>query len=260
VGRTSLWPMALLTAMALGASGCVVSPGGTGSLFTTSAAPHPTGESEKVAELPPAASAQVNLKLAENFEKTGHLAEAVAYYERAREADPKLPGIAKRLAILYDRLGKTDQALAEFKTALKAAPNDPQVLNSLGYFHYNRGQWEDAEKYLRLAVEADPRYRRAWINLGMDLCQQQRYDEGLTAFTHAVSKAEAHSNVAFILTVQGNFEKARLEYRTALELNPNLTIAREALAKLERHEAPAVGTNPARVLPASMTSTNAAGL
>jgi Tfp pilus assembly protein PilF len=260
VGRKRMWPMALLTAMALGYSGCMLAPPGTTSLVTTSSTAHPSGEGEKGAELPPLASAQVNLKLAENFEKTGHPVEAVAYYERARAADPRLPGIAKHLAILYDRIGKTDQALAEFQTALKAAPNDPQVLNSLGYFHYNRGQWEDAEKYLRQAVDADPKYHRAWVNLGMDLCQQQRYDEGLAAFSQAVSKAEAHSNVAFILTVQGKFDKARLEYRNALELNPNLTIARQALSKLERRETPAAGTDPARVTPARTTSTSPAGI
>jgi Tfp pilus assembly protein PilF len=230
----------LLAAIALGYSGCMT--GGLPPQAASSA--HGPGDGDKVVELPPKASAQVNLKLAENFEKSGHPLEAVAYYEHAREADPKLPGVAKRLAILYDRLGKTDQALAEFQTALKAAPRDPEVLNGLGYFHYNRGQWEDAEKYLRLAVEADPQHRRAWVNLGMVLCQRQRYDEGLAAFSQAVSKAEAHSNVAFILTVQGKREEARKEYRQALELNPNLTIARLALAKLERSDMPATNASP----------------
>jgi Tfp pilus assembly protein PilF len=259
VGRNHLWPLALLTAMALGHTGCMVSPAATTPLIMTSSS-HPAGEGEKGVELPPTASAQVNLKLAENFERTGHPVEAAAYYERAREADPKLQCIAKHLATLYDRIGKTDQALAEFQTALKAAPNDPEVLNSLGYFHYNRGQWEDAEKYLRHAVDADPKYRRAWVNLGLDLCQQHRYEEGLAAFTHAVSKAEAHSNVAFILTVQGKFEEARREYRQALELNPNLTIARQAMAKLERREMPPAGTDGVPLTPARMTSTTAAGI
>jgi Tfp pilus assembly protein PilF len=249
--------MTLLAAIALGNAGCLHSPTSALPPGMTSSSSHQASENDKGAELPPAAGAQLNLKLAENFEQTGHRAEAVAYYERAREADPKLPGIAKRLAMLYDHLGMTDKALAEFQTALKATPNDPEVLNGLGYFHYNRGQWEEAEKYLRRAVEVDPKYRRAFVNLGMDLCQQQRYEEGLAAFTRAVPAAEAHSNVAFILTVQGQFEKARQEYRRALELNPNLTIARQALAKLERRESPAPGTQPR---PELITSTTTAGV
>jgi len=210
--------------------------------LTTSMSPNSRIEGEREASLSPKSSALVNFKLAENFEKSGHFAEAAAYYDRAREADPKLPGVAKRLAILHDRLGNTDQAFTEFQTALKTTPQDPEVLNGLGYFHYSRGQWEAAEKHLRRAIEVDPQYKRAWVNLGMVLCQQQRYDEGLAAFTQAVSKAEAHSNVAFILTVQRRFEEARAQYRIALEANPNLTIARLALAKLERQEVSASGT------------------
>ncbi|HYV34588.1 MAG TPA: tetratricopeptide repeat protein, partial [Gemmataceae bacterium] len=119
---------------------------------------------------------------------------------------------------------------------------DPEVLNGLGYFHYSRAQWEDAERYLRQAIAADPKFQRAWVNLGMTLCQQQHYDEGLAAFSKAVSNAEAHSNVAFILTTQGRFNDARAEYRQALAANSNLTIARLALAKLERQEMQASGS------------------
>ena len=237
MSRKPVWRTALLAVMTLGLSGCLATPPGFAPMAVGSS-PIPRPEGEKEVALPPKASAQVNVKLAENFEKSGHHAEAAVYYERAREADPKLPGVSKRLAILYDRLGQTDQAFAEFQSALKASPQDPEVLNGLGYFHYTRGQWEHAEKHLRQAIEADPQYRKAWVNLGMVCCQRQRYDEGLAAFCQAVSKAEAHSNVGFILTVQGRYDEARLEYRRALEANPNLTIARLALAKLERQEYP----------------------
>jgi Tfp pilus assembly protein PilF len=242
------WQILLLTALSVGSPGCLTSSPVIPPLAVNTTS-HPRAEAETEPELPPRATAQINLKLAENFEKTGHNEEAAAFYERAREADPKLPGISKRLALLYDRLGKTDQAAAEFQKAIKAAPQDPEVLNGLGYFHYNRGQWDDAEKYLRQATTLDPQYRRAWVNLGMVLCQQQHYDDGFAAFTHAVSNAEAHSNVGFILTVQGKFNEARAEYRQALASNPNLTIARMALAKLERQESSSAGRIDGRAGP-----------
>ena len=194
-------------------------------------------------ELSPASSAKVNLKLAEVMEKNGHLADALFHYEKARQSDPSLH-IAARLARLYDRLGNEARALAEYQRALKEEPRDADVFASLGYFYYARGKWAQAEENLHHALNINPKHQRAWVNLGLTLGEQGQYAESLDAFRKAVSEAEAHSNLAFVLTTQGKREEAKQEYRRALELEPNLVIARRALDKLE-HPASAEGAAPA---------------
>jgi Tfp pilus assembly protein PilF len=149
--------------------------------------------------------------------------------------------VARQLAPLYDRLGDTPHALAEYQRALKENPDDADVLNGLGYFYYSRGQWPEAEETLRRALGVNPRHARAWVNLGLTLGAQGQCAESLDAFRKVVSEAEAHSNLAFLLMTQGKREEAKKEYCRALELDPNLAIARQALDKLEHPGAPASG-------------------
>jgi len=186
------------------------------------------------AELSVQEAAKVQLKLAEDFDRNGRDAEAVVYYEKARAADSHLQGrIGRRLAVLYDRLGNTQQAQAEYKKALKAKPRDADLLVDFGYFYYTRGQWKEAEEQLRAALAVNSKHARAWVNRGLTLAQQNRYDDSVAASEHAVSKAEAQSNLAFILMTQGKRDEARRAYYQALALDPELPIARKALAKLE---------------------------
>jgi tetratricopeptide (TPR) repeat protein len=195
-------------------------------------------------ELPPAEAARVCRATAAALEKAGKDPEAIALYEKARKSDPAMEGVCRRLAVLYDRQGDFTKALEEYQRALKLNPHDADLLNDLGYAYYCRGRWTDAENSLRQAVEINPKHGRAWINLGMTLGQEERYTESFEAFAKVVSPAQAHCNVAFALTTQGKREEAKEAYRKALALNPDLRIARLALAKLEKsatRTGPAVG-------------------
>jgi tetratricopeptide (TPR) repeat protein len=71
------------------------------------------------------------------------------------------------------------------------------------------------------------------INLGLALASQGKYDEGFKAFLEVLPRGSALCNVAFILTAQGKRQQARQFYCQALLEDPNLTLARVALRKLE---------------------------
>jgi tetratricopeptide (TPR) repeat protein len=81
-------------------------------------------------------------------------------------------------------------------------------------------------------VSVNPQHKQAWINLGMALAQLQRYDEAIAAFGRAASPAQAQCNLGFLLATQGRRDQAREAYRTALQLDPTLQIARTALRDL----------------------------
>jgi Tfp pilus assembly protein PilF len=195
-------------------------------------------------ELPPAKNAQLNWSLGEALEKNGNDADAAACYEKARSQDPRLPNLARRLAAIYDRLGDSKRALEQYQLALKAAPRDPHLLNRFGYFYYTRGQWSEAETQFRQAVAINANLQCAWVNLGLTLAQQNRYEESVDAFSKAVTRAEALSNLAFVLSTQGKPAEAKQCYREALDLDPKLNIARLALQKLEGRGAGANASAP----------------
>jgi tetratricopeptide (TPR) repeat protein len=188
-------------------------------------------------ELPGKPAGALLLAMAEGLEKGGKDVEAISYYERAREADPKLAERAsRRLAVLYDKADDQTRAMHEFQELLKKKPKDANLLNDVGYSCYNRGQWAEAENYLRRATALDKNLKQAWVNLGLALAQQGKQIDALEAFGHAVSNAEAYANLGFVYAVQGKKEVALAVYRRSLDLEPTLKISQAAVARLERNE------------------------
>ena len=163
----------------------------------------------------PDAAAKACLTLAASMDKEGYEVEAICQYERARTLDPRLR-VSRKLAVLYDRIGQQQAALTEYQAALEQAPHDPDLLNNLGYFYYNWGKLPEAEEKLLAALALNPKLQRAWNNLGLVYAQQGRTVDSLQAFQKVVSEAEAHSNLAFILTTQGKVAEAKTEYPTSV--------------------------------------------
>jgi len=196
----------------------------------------PSTVKKRTETLPPQEGADVCVTLGDGFAAKGYDAEAILQYERARQYKPKLAGIAGKLGVLYDKIGDQKKAQTEFELALKEDPKNPDLLNDAGYACYNRGKWPEAEAYFRQALALKPKHERAWVNLGMALGQQDRYEEAIDAFTKSVSPAEAHANLGFVLTCQGKLEEAKAAYHQALTLEPGFTKAQGALARLEHPE------------------------
>jgi tetratricopeptide (TPR) repeat protein len=192
----------------------------------------PVAAAPKKAELDPTETAKICQATGELLEKDGKNAEAIAMYERARQMDPKMQWLCRRLAVLHDELGEFTQAQREYDQALLLYPKNAALLNDLGYSYYCRGRWVEAEEKLREAVALNAKMERAWINLGMALGEQGRYAESLEAFGKAVPPGQAQCNLAFILTTQGKLDQAKRAYAEALTQDPDLRLARNALAKL----------------------------
>jgi tetratricopeptide (TPR) repeat protein len=219
----------------------------------------PSGGSQTTA-LPPDAGSRVCLSLAASYEreaaaccerdeKKKFLECAIQQYARAREQDPSLK-VSRQLAVLLDQLGEQRLAQKEFQNALEQSPHDADLLNNYGYFYYNWGKMPEAEEKLRAALQINAKHQRAWNNLGLVLGANKRDSESLEAFRQAVgSEAEAHSNLAFVMSARGEVAGARKEYHEALRLDPSLTRARLALDKLD---------NPGKAAPSPLTQVEAA--
>jgi Flp pilus assembly protein TadD len=188
--------------------------------------------------LPPKEKAKVNLATAQMMDRDGRIPEAIALYERARAINPEHGHVCRRLAVLYDRLGNFAKANEEYEKALAMFPQDSALLNDAGYCHFMQGDLSLAENYLRQSIELKPDNKRAWTNLGMTLAMRERIDEALEAFMHSVPEPQARCHLAFAFTVQGKRQEAMDEYRKALQLAPDLELARQALAKLENPHPP----------------------
>jgi tetratricopeptide (TPR) repeat protein len=138
-----------------------------------------------------------------------------------------------RLAILYGEVGKPQKAMEELQKLLASNPRDVDLLNDLGQCYYDLGSWSQAEKYFRQALDVNPQYQRGWVNLGLTLGQEERYDEARDAFLKAVSPCEAECNLGFVYMTQGKRTEARDAYQRAVTADPTSQLARAALQKLD---------------------------
>lgn len=203
---------------------------------TAELVPIADGQAEPPApELPPKDAARACIACAEELERHASEPEAIAFYERARQHDPKCH-VTRRLAVLYDRQGDFQKAQEEYRKAVKESPRDVDLLNDMGYGYYTRGRWAESEKYLRQALLIKPDHAHAIINLGLCVGEQGRYLEALELFNKTLTPAQAQCNLGFIFTTQHKWAEAKHAYREALQLDPDIPLARAALAKLEKAE------------------------
>jgi len=184
-------------------------------------------------DLPALESAHLALETARELDRGGFYAEAAVQYERARQFDPGIPGVSRRLAVLYDELDRYNRARDEYKAALAEEPDDAALMNDYGYFNYSNGNLEQAEIWLRRAVDQDPFLDVAWVNLGVVLAEQQRYKESLKAFQQVLPSADAHYNLGVCLVRQQRYDEGREALGEALRLDESLSEARDLLQQMD---------------------------
>jgi Tfp pilus assembly protein PilF len=216
------------------------------------------------AELNSNQSAQLCLQTAEALEKQGYAVEAIRQYESAREHDPNLKPVARRLAVLYDKQGDPQRAEAEYTRALQEQSGDAELLNDCGYFHYRHEHLQVAENWLRNAVTINPNLACAWINLGQVLVRQGKIDESYQAFARVLRPAEAYSNLGVLLAKQGRTVEARSALQQAISLDPGLEQPRAFLKALPASPSllppgitntPPAKSNAPSVTPATLSTT-----
>jgi tetratricopeptide (TPR) repeat protein len=193
-------------------------------------------------------SFQVHVDFGRVFESHGDFDAAVLEYQNAltvienkkrgpfQSADLAL--VHRRIGGALDRLGRFAQAEVHHQKALKASPRDPKVWNDAGYSYYLQGRWPDSEKALRTAIKLEPDNERIRINLGLTLAAAGKTDEAFPLLSQSSSDATGHANLGYLLAATGQFDLARRQYQTALELRPDMELARRALARLDRQHQP----------------------
>jgi Flp pilus assembly protein TadD len=191
---------------------------------------------------------QVHIDFGRVFESQGNFDGAVLEYQQAitvletrrrgafQPADRALAH--RRMAGALDRLGRFAQAEVHYQQALKFCPKDPKVWNDVGYSYYLQGRWSDSEKALRTAAKFAPGDERIRINLGLTLAAAGKTSEAFPLLSQSSGDATGHANLGYLLAATGQYDLARRQYETSLALRPDMELARRALARLDRQQAP----------------------
>lgn len=144
---------------------------------------------------------------------------------------------------IYTLQKKLDLARNEYLAAVREEPNSARAHAALGAFlaitdkNYP-GAFEEVEKALKL----DSTYMPAWFRLGqaaaLSATNHARGEEALKKYLKYQPKdnepelANAHFRLGQIYENQGRKTEAKLSYEAALQLNPGLKEAAEALKRV----------------------------
>ncbi|HSW46630.1 MAG TPA: tetratricopeptide repeat protein [Phycisphaerae bacterium] len=165
-------------------------------------------------------------------ESRGQLSKAAEQYQQAADLQPDSVEVLERLASALDRLGRFKESEHAYQQALKAAPEQAWLHNNLGFSYVMQRRWRDAEKSLRKAIELQPDFPRAHVNLAMALAQQEKFDEAMTHFRTVLPAEDAYFNIGLMYQSKRKLVEAAEAFKTTLELNPEMTAAREHLKAL----------------------------
>ncbi|MCB9462336.1 MAG: tetratricopeptide repeat protein [Candidatus Eisenbacteria bacterium] len=160
---------------------------------------------------------------------------------RYLEAEPKDGEALLRCGIAQERIGEFDRATSTLQTAIQIDPRDHVALNYLGYMWLEKGfKAEEAMTMIGRALELDPGNPAYLDSYGWGYYLRGDYAEAIRYLEEAVSKAEEHpdirSHLGQVYEAVGRPEDALVQYRKALQYNPEDAELLERVGRLDTSE------------------------
>ena len=187
-----------------------------------------------LSKVTPKQEADIQFAQARVLESEGNIEQASAMYTEVVKRDKHRGDAYHRLAILATKQGKFEESEKWFLKALKADPENPDISCDFGYSLYLQGRMDEAESRLHEALSADSDFGRAHNNLGLVYAHTDRLQAAIDEFTKGgATKANAYSNVAVALAMDGDLNEAKRIYQLAIEVDPECQAAQKGLKELK---------------------------
>ena len=168
--------------------------------------------------------------------------EAEKVFLQASRRSPSNVDAQNQLGILYLDRKETESAIKRFRAAARSAPKDAQVHNNYGFALMAAGRHEEAVEILRKALMLDGSQERTRNNLGFSLAAIGSDKAAWRVLRAGSNDASARYNLALGQELRGDIDSAVKSYKQALEANPDMTEASEAISRLSSATTPAVSS------------------
>lgn len=183
-------------------------------------------------------AAPVYALLAEVYEQSGHLENAIPAMRLAIQRDPQSEKYRFAYAILLTNANAPAAAVIRLEESLQSFPVSPRLWFALGRAYFKLDKDEESARALKRAIDLDPKFAPALAYLGLIRAKYYAYVEAVSLYENALridpKLAVVHHLIADALLKQANADAVRIEthLRRAAELDPTFTPARLSLGKL----------------------------
>ena len=164
--------------------------------------------------------------LLDAYGKLGVLTEKKADWEAAVVANPDDADLHMRLARMYSRSGDKSGALALFERAVELQPDNSDNLHTLARAYQRSEQTEESIATYRRLIETDGNRAGGYYRELLDIYLKADFKEEAIQTAQKVveispSDAEAYLDLGQVYMTYRDYEKGLQAYRTALRLEPD---------------------------------------
>jgi Tfp pilus assembly protein PilF/2-polyprenyl-3-methyl-5-hydroxy-6-metoxy-1,4-benzoquinol methylase len=161
------------------------------------------------------------------LEEQGRIAEAMARYDAAVQADPQCARAhLNRGNILAS--AQFEEARRAYQLAIACDPHYAAAHFNLGNLNCRAGEFELALRNYQVAIEIRPDFADAFVAMANALDNLGRTAEAVESYERALiinpGYAEVHFNLGLLARAEGRLEDAIKSLRRALEIRPDSTI------------------------------------
>ncbi len=135
-------------------------------------------------------------------------------------------------------VGKIDEAIVLYKQSIEAVPT-AEAHTCLGWAYSVKGLYGDAIRECERAVKIDPTYGNPYNDIGAYLIETGRWDEA-SVWLEKATQAERYDsrfyawyNLGRVFEHRGDWVDALDAYRLASEQNPQYTLAKKAVLRMQ---------------------------
>ena len=135
--------------------------------------------------------------------------------------------------------GEFDRAVELYKRSLAAHPT-AEAHTFLGWTYHFQGKVEDAISECKRAIEVDPEFGNPYNDIGSYLISLGRLDEAVPWLEQAIQAPRyeprhyPYFNLGRVYYAKGMINRAREYFQQALRIEPDYTLARQAIENIRR--------------------------
>ena len=183
-------------------------------------------------------AAPIYALLAEVYERSGHIENAIPAMRLAIQRDPQSEKYRYAYGLLLTNAYAPAAAVIRLEEALTSLPKSSPLWFALGLAHFKNDNNEKAEEAFKQSLELNPNFAPALAYRGMIRVQTGATAEGITLYEKALQAdpkiTVIHYLIADALLKQVDTDLARVEkhLKRAVESDSTFTPARIALGKL----------------------------
>lgn len=135
--------------------------------------------------------------------------------------------------------GEFDRAVELYKRSLALHPT-AEAHTFLGWTYHFQGKVEDAISECKRAIEVDPEFGNPYNDIGSYLISLGRLDEAVPWLEQAIRAPRyeprhyPYFNLGRVYFAKGMINRAREYFQQALRIEPDYTLARQAIENIRR--------------------------